>query len=80
MLGICSSKCPSNWELIDGTCYGIIKKFTSFNSAYDARESCLHWGGDISDILNHEIYDRILAMIRRVHPIVRIQGNCLKFS
>ena len=65
ILGFCFCYCPPNWEHIVDTRYGIIPKYP-FRSAYYARESCLASGGDISDILNEEIYDRILALVRRV--------------
>ena len=66
-VGLCSSQCPDNWQLIDGTCYGIIKKEPAFTSIYEARESCLSWNADISDIVNEDINHQILAMIRRLY-------------
>ena len=66
-VGLCNSRCPDNWQLIDGTCYGIIKKEPAFTSIYEARESCLSWNADISDIVNEDINHQILAMIRRLY-------------
>ena len=78
--GICLSECPPNsvfthWELVDGTCYGIVKKSPSFLSAYDARESCLSFGGDIADITDSKLYSLTVSIMAQM-PEVR--SVCVK--